>query len=410
MFRLAVAGVVGVALLCVAVIFLPRSVAVEIMPGVGLVPFIALIALLASMLAVAVALRAIRHLGRLRADILLLARSVDMALRDVAARTDKEAATLGDMANSVAREVERLSERVATREDAVAGVPAANAGNVVPHPSARRARVPAQPQDRQPPVADPDALGAAYRKAAAAGEFDISLQPIVSVARGAATGFEVFANLPLDDGHHLDIRRPADPAAYPQMAVFERILITTALQAGRKRLGAASITMPLHVAISDAILSDGTELAAVLDMLQVYPDLARSFVLSVPIALLGPSSQHRQALNLLSARSVRLAAEGWNDDADAGDPVGIAGVSFVKISANRLLDRERARRRLVPASTIVDRTAAANLTIIATDVATDDDAVALLDLGVDLMSGPRFGGPKRFKPDGGGRSGRLALI
>jgi hypothetical protein len=36
--------------------------------------------------------------------------------------------------------------------------------------------------------------------------------------------------------------------------------------------------------------------------------------------------------------------------------------------------------------------------------------VALLDLGIDLMSGPRFGGPKRLKPETGSRPGRLALI
>ena len=51
-----------------------------------------------------------------------------------------------------------------------------------------------------------------------------------------------------------------------------------------------------------------------------------------------------------------------------------------------------------------------DVTIIAVNVANDEDAVSLLDLGIDLMAGPRFGGPKRLKHDGGGRPGRLALL
>lgn len=406
MFRLAVAGVAGVALLCAAVVFLPWSAVARFVPGVELVPLIAVIAVLVSLAAAAAALRAGRHAAMLRADLLLLARSIDMALHDLKARSDKEAATLGDMTSSVAREVEKLSERIAIRQD-TAGAQATSASNVVQHPSVRRVR---GQETQNPSAADPDAIEAAYRTAIAAGEFDISLQPIVSVARGTAVGFEVFANLPLENGQRIDLRRPAQPVAPAEAAVFERTLITTALQAGRKRLGAASISMPLHVAVSEAIFSDARELGAVLDMLQFYPDLARSFILSLPLDLLDQSARHGQALDLLAAKSVSLAAEGWNEAANAGDWIGIAGLSFIKLPANRLLDREGGRRKLSPASTILERAAADNLTIIATEVATDEDAIALIDLGIDLMSGPRFGGPKRFKPDGGGRPGRLALI
>ena len=50
------------------------------------------------------------------------------------------------------------------------------------------------------------------------------------------------------------------------------------------------------------------------------------------------------------------------------------------------------------------------MTIIAVNVANDEDAVSLIDLGIDLMAGPRFGGPRRLKADGGSRPGRLALL
>ena len=46
-------------------------------------------------------------------------------------------------------------------------------------------------------------MESAYRAAVAAGEFEISLQPIVSVAQSAASGFEVFASLPIDGGQRI---------------------------------------------------------------------------------------------------------------------------------------------------------------------------------------------------------------
>jgi cyclic-di-GMP phosphodiesterase TipF (flagellum assembly factor) len=405
MFRLALAGA-GVAVLCAAAYFLSWSLASSWLPGVDLMPLLSAIALIVSLVAVAAALRAVRHVARLRNDIHLLARSIDVALKDVAARTDKETATISEMTTSVAREIDRLSERVAQREGTADD---AQADNVIPHPSARRNRGTATAEQT---LAAPEAssIEAAYRKAVAAGAFDISLQPVVSVSSSTASGFEVFASLPLEGGRRVDLRRPADPTARTEAASFERILLSSALHAGRERLGPASADMPLHVAISDALLADGREHGAVLDMLQFYPDLAKSFVLSIPAAILDQPT-YAQALDMLADKGVRFAAEGWDEAGNAGDPFRIGGLSFVKISANRLLDRERVRRKLAPASTIVERATAANVTIVATDVANDEDAVSLIDLGVDLMSGPRFGEPRRLKPeDGGNRPGRLALI
>jgi cyclic-di-GMP phosphodiesterase TipF (flagellum assembly factor) len=406
MRRLAVAGL-GIALLCAAAYFMPWSLVAPRLPEVDLMSLLlSAIALLISIVAAAAALRTARHTARLRSDLVMLARSVDAALSDVAARTDRETATVGEMTSSVAREIDRLSERVAQREDGAAQA----ADNVIPHPSTRRTRPGGSVAEQAHGAPDAAAVEAAYRKAVTAAEFDIALQPIVSVAHSVAAGFEVFASLPLDSGQRIDLRRPAGPAARADAATFERILLTTALQAGRKRLGTASVSMPLHIAVSEAILSDSKGLGVVLDMLQFYPELARSFVLSMPAALFSPGGDHRQALMMLAEKGVGFASEGW-DEAVAGEPIGPGGLAFVKVSANRLLDRERARRKLGPASLIVERAAAANVAIIATGVASDEDAVSLIDLGIDLMSGVRFGGPKRLKPEGGGsRPGRLALI
>src|SRR5262249_14885480 len=189
--------------------------------------------------------------------------------------------------------------------------------NVIPHPSVRRGRGSAPPAEAPAALPDAGAVAVACRKAAATGELDLALQPIVSVSRSAAAGFEVYASLPLDNGQRVDIRRLTDASGRAEAAGFERILLTSALQAGRRRLGTSGIATPLHVAASEAMLSDGKVLGAVLDMLQFYPDLARTFVLSLPHAVLGTGTAQAQAVDLLAAKGVRLASEGWDETRDS---------------------------------------------------------------------------------------------
>ena len=408
MIRLATAAF-GVVLLCAAVYFMPWQ---SLPPGTNLAGLLSAVALVVSLVAAAAAFRAMRNTGRLRDDILLLARSIDVALRDVAARTERESATISEMSGAVSREIERLSERIAARNDIAAGPPAAsppaaNGDNVVPHPAVRRPR--AAPAAAETATPERSVIEMAFRNAVTAGEFDIALQPIVSVSSSAASGFEVFASLPIEGGTRIDLRRLAHTLPGVELAAFERIMVTTALSAGRKRLGAASTAMPLHVAISEAILADARELAPLTETLQFYPDLARSIVLSMPSRVFG-AAEHAQALALLSGKGVRFAGEGWDEAAGGGTPIGVEGLDFLKIPANRLLDRDRQRRKLVPVMAIIESAMANDLAIIAVNVANDEDAVSLLDLGIDLMAGPRFGGPKRLKQDGGGRAGRLALL
>lgn len=390
MFRLVVACA-SIALLCAAAYVVSSPLVAGYTPGYDVRTFLAALSLVCALVALVASLRTMRSNVALRSDLHILARSLDTALRQVVTRSEKDAASFGEIASSVSGEIERLSEQVATRADAD---DRAGASNVVPHPAARRARS-AQPAATasHPSAADAEA---AYLKAVAAGAFDLSLQPIVSLARSAATGFEVFASLALEGGQRVDMRRSA--AAPPgQAAAFERILFMTALQTGRKRLGSASASMPLHVAFSDALLGDGKEFGTVLETLQFYPDLSRSLVLSLPAEVL-ENAQHRQALELLSSKGVPLAAEGWIEAADGTTP---AGLSFLKVPANRLLDREKSRRRQPQAAGLVEWAASREITVIATEVMSDEDAVTLLDLGIELMAGPRFGEPRRLRAEDG---------
>ena len=44
----------------------------------------------------------------------------------------------------------------------------------------------------------------------------------------------------------------------------------------------------------------------------------------------------------------------------------------------------------------------AGIDVIATDVHSDEDAVSLIDIGVDLMTGERLSAPRRLKTDAAG--------
>ena len=290
-----------------------------------------------------------------------------------------------------------------------AGAQGANADNVVPHPAVRRPRIASAIADatRRRPSTAPSKRRTA--RPFAAGEFEIALQPIVSVSSSAASGFEVFASLPVEGGERVDLRRLAEALPGVEAAVFERILVDDGAEAGRKRLGAASAAMPLHVAISDAILVDAKELAPLLDMLQFYPDLAKSIVLSIPVGLLDAAGDHQQALGLLSAerasaspgrlertRHRQFDRRSKASTSSRSRPIACSTAKSSAASSSRPRRSSKARR---PTSAII-----------AVDVANDEDAVSLIDLGIDLMAGPRFGGPRRLKPDGSSRPGRLALI
>lgn len=139
MVRLAIAAV-SLVLLCAAAYFAPWPWLSGFLPGSSVVPLLSALALVVALFAAAASVSALRSTGKLRDDILLLARSIDVALRDVAARTERETATISEMGGAVTREIERLSERIATRDDVAASAQGASADNVVPSTALRRSR------------------------------------------------------------------------------------------------------------------------------------------------------------------------------------------------------------------------------------------------------------------------------
>ena len=154
----------------------------------------------------------------------------------------------------------------------------------------------------------------------------------------------------------------------------------------------------MHVPVSEALLGNEKELAKLFELFRTNNGLARSLILSLPPTM--PVGDQRPALRRLAAAGVRFALEGWDGSEAEFEALRRFGLRFLKLPADRLLDRAKPDGA-APAVTLLDMAAETGVEVVATGVNSDQDAVALLDLGIDLMAGPRFSGPRRLSAEAG---------
>ncbi len=340
----------------------------------------------------AVALFVLFKVDRMQGDIDRLARSLDGALRELAAGNARNALTLGTLTETIDRQIGGVLERIDTRvADADGDHPvAAPEGNVVPLATA--------------PRKFPQKAGAGERLPAGWGErpLELGLEPIVSVSRGAAVAFEVYASLLLEDGSEKMVRRLSGAVDPQDLVAFERTIVKAAMHASRRQFGSEGPSLPLHVAVSAAFLGDEASVREVSGLIGIHAGLARSVVLSLPAEVFtARDAAVQRGLIQLSVAGALLACEGWPGTPDARERLQARGAGIVKLSCDRLLDRLRQRRKGPTGADLADIAHGADMTVIATGVANDEDAVALLDLGIDLMGGERFSPPRKLKAPAG---------
>lgn len=341
--------------------------------------------------------RAFIRAGSVQRDLATLSRSVDAALRDLSARGHRETAELGELRTMVKNELELFSSRAPASRRASVSAEQAPRDNIVAISSSRRQRE----ESQEPPApaaksAPRTGLEAALKRAMSAGQPEISLQPIVSISQGAAIGFEVFAHLVADDGEEFDIQKLPSSASAMQGA-FERWLVLGAADALLRQVIASSDGLPLHVPVSEALMSDSDGLSAVIEALRHSSRVSDGLVLSLPQAVVERNARFAEAVDLLAETGVRLAAEGVTGNREALEKMKRSGVSLLKLHADRLLGRVRPSKSAPNAVKVMESAAALDLTVIAADVENDEDAVSLIDLGVNLMTGSRFSGPRRLR-------------
>lgn len=394
--RLIVASALGLGAL-----YLASRLAAKPGTDVDLVAISALSGFALGLAAVVLAASAWRTSRALRKDVTRILRSVDRGIAEFQSLADRNALSIEALDAALSKEVAALRRTMRDRDQAAEQARPADTetvipggGNVVAYPAVRRPRQPAPAQPQA--TAARASVEAACRRAIDEGTFELSLQPIVSVAGGSAVAFDAYAHLPLGDGQALDIQRLPATMGEADRAAFERTLLSTAAQVARRRLGDAQ-ALPIHVPVSLALLHDRAALSGALDLFDVYPALAGTVLLSLPADAVAAADP--EALATLAERGLRIAQEGWIGSRDAAVLARRRGVAVAKISSDRLMDRDKsADERSSPVSTI-EEARAAGLAIVATDVRSDEDAVNLIDLGIETMSGTRFSGPRRLKAE-----------
>lgn len=384
----------GAAAFCAAVTFLLQIAIARGLPASDIVLVTASATLLLSLVAAAFSYRAFNHAKLLGAELERLTRSMDAAIKDVALRGDRAAARHEELNAAVSNRLDDLSARLSPDADADEPRTAIVADTPAPARKGRQAHA----EPHAPAAAGAPGVDIALRRVMAGGQADLSLQPIIAAGRGEAGGFEVHFHVQPEEGKPVDIRRLGHQVADVDPAAFERLALVAAAEAARRQLGDISEKMPAHVAVSDALLDDGLEFATVLDIFKLHPALAKSVVVSLPFDVVD-SGRHAAALELLSGLDIRFAVEDWPGSRPGLDKLKASGVGVVKIAAQRLLDRVKLRKGQPNGAALVEIADGAGIDIIATDVASEDDAVSLIDMGVDLMTGERLSAPRRLRTE-----------
>jgi len=354
-----------------------------------LVLFTSAVTLLLAGVAVGFSIRALLRAAALHSDLTRLSRSLDMAVSGLAARTDRETSAVDALKDLVERKLAAPPG---------AALPAGpEPSNVVMLPPKRRFRpevVAANLSDGE----DDARMLQAIEDAMRAGLPDISLHRLVSVSRGDATGFDVLAHIPVSGTAGEDIDQP--PAAAPEAlkAAFSRWLLAGAIEAARRNAVGNGEAKPLHVRVQESLLGNGKELLAAVDALAAAPEIASSIILILPAAALQADADHDDALALVRSAGARLGADEWCGEPGSFEALADRGIAAFRVPAELLLGRGEDRRLLASPVAMIEMAAARGLPLVATGVASGEEEVAMMDLGVAQMTGPRFTGPRRLRP------------
>lgn len=398
------------ALLCGVSLLLIKSLATGDSNLADLVLLTAACTLTLGVLGAVAGLGALLRVRALQADLQRLSRSLDAAVRDLTAKAARETSALDDLASHVSREIESITVRASARprppqEPRPAGQE--SRGNIVALVPGRRVR--ADDGDAATAPQSADGFELPVQLALAAGEAEISLQPVISIPKGTAVGFEAFVHVEREDGTSIDLKRL--PFALPAVphATFESWMLRSAIAAacGAAFAGAAD-GMPLYVQASEALLTDSPAFEAVVQAFKDRPSAATTIVVCLPSSILERPGRYAEALDTLTELGVRTGADFGAGGKDAIERLKRTGVAALRIHADRLLGRIKAGKNSPSPGRLIDLASAADLPVIAIDVDSDEDAVTMIDLGATLMTGNRFSLPRRLRQEAAAAGDRIA--
>lgn len=305
-----------------------------------------------------------------------------------------EVGLLGDLVHQIATTLSEHETALAERQDQAPEAEAA----APPIPALIAIRTETPP----PPAPEPvdtrfEEQAALVSKALSEGRVEIHLQPVVSLPQRRTMGYAAMVRLRLDEDTLL-LPEQFQPVVEARGfgPTLDALALTRALAIAR-HLGLKGGETFVSCAFSAETWRSPKALATLSRILEKYAEHAGRLVLDLPQTLfrtLEPSCLG--LIGAMSANGVRFALDQLVDL--RLDPVALSdrGVRFVKAPAD-LLSAETGHD-IAPAD-LGALLARASIALVAADVADDQTAAAMIELGVPLGQGQVFSPPRPVKPE-----------
>ena len=317
-----------------------------------------------------------------------LARSIDAIMRSPRREGGSEYLSQGELGRRIGEELVS-----AARTDVDAPKGGAGSGEVEPSPSLAAETTPPMQHGATHSDLEPEAIAAALSGMISEDRLEISLQPVVSMSHGQSVGFEIFTRIELPQDRELHLRRvPAGSGL--DAADFDMSMFVVAVDAARRQLGSVSERMRVHLCISAAVLRDDEAISDICSLVRLHPGIARSMVLSLPPETVRAPALSRAA-RMLHDAGLALAID-FDGDRLVDDPA-LPPLDYLKIETDVLMAIAEGMRGDVAADLPSHLWSTGCPPIVARGVDSEETAMRLIDLGVDLMAGDWFSPPRRLQ-------------
>ena len=323
--------------------------------------------------------------------------------RDEMEQLVAEVEVIGTLTRQIIETVADLEVQVA---DGRAALMRGGVGKAASTSEARNAQAVARPKgspalvpDRFSHLDDDSFLGL-VRRAIDNDRIDMHLQPIVTLPQRKVRFYEALTRLRTEDGetiHPSDYIPIAEARGY-MAAIDEQILIKSVHIL--RRLTERSKEVGIFLNLSAASLSHNGFFRDFVQVLEKNRDLAQMLVLEFPqsaVRSMGPIEN--EGLKALYELGYRFSVDQVSDLKISFQNLADRGFRYVKISADRLLNRADELGTDIHPVDLTDYFRRFGMELIADHVEREADVVDVLDYGVKLGQGFLFSPPRPVKID-----------
>lgn len=339
--------------------------------------------------------RSERRMADLQRENGNLARSIDAIMRSPRRDAERDYVSQAELGRRIREEL------VWAAGTSVAATNTANAAlDEKPSPSAQA------PLDPHPQTQDAEAIAATLATIIAEDRLEVSLQPIVSVSLGQSVAFDILTCIDLPQGSQLHVKRIIGGNALGS-ADFDMSMFLVAVDTARRRLGSVSERMKLHLSLSEEVLQHQEAVSDFCALVGLHPGIARSIVLSLPPQA-GRRPDMAGVVRTLYDAGFSVALESDGGRAVAG--LKLPPLEYIKIDAGLVLAIAGSMAGDAAAQLPVRLWPDGCPPIVALGVESEETAMRLIDLGIDLMAGDWFSPPRRMQQSASASPGKTESV